>query len=63
VLRTRGRISTREGHHSIQITLDIYSHIAPGMQQDAAALIGELILGDHQLSEDRARDRADISLT
>jgi hypothetical protein len=51
------------GHSSIQITLDVCSHIAPGMKHDAAALIGALVLGDEGTSEDRARDRADISLT
>ncbi|MDP9335969.1 MAG: site-specific integrase [Actinomycetota bacterium] len=56
-------VQERLGHSSVQITLDVYSHIAPGMQQDAAALIGAFVLGDHDPVEDRARDRADISLT
>jgi integrase len=56
-------VQERLGHSSIQITLDVYSHIAPGMQQDAAALIGALVLGDGDPSEGRGRDRADISLT
>jgi integrase len=38
-------VQERLGHSSIAITLDIYSHLAPGMQEDAAALIGSLILG------------------
>jgi integrase len=56
-------VQERHGHSSIQVTLDIYSHLTPGMQQGAAALIGALVLGDHDAGEDRARDRADISLT
>jgi integrase len=33
----------RLGHSSIAITLDIYSHVAPGMQEDAAAKLGALV--------------------
>lgn len=33
----------RLGHSSIQITLDLYSHVVPGMQADAAARIGALL--------------------
>ena len=28
--------SERAGHASVSITLDIYSHLLPGMQEDAA---------------------------
>lgn len=35
----------RLGHSSIQITLDLYSHVVPGMQADAAAKIGGLLRG------------------
>ena len=31
------------GHASISITLDLYSHIAPGMQEEAAAQLGALV--------------------
>ncbi len=55
-------VQERLGHSSVQITLDVYSHATRGMQDDAAALIGALVLGD-QPSGERARDRADISLT
>lgn len=37
-------ISERLGHSSITITLDTYSHVAPGLQEQAAAKIEELIL-------------------
>ena len=30
-------VQERLGHSSIQITLDTYSHVAPGIQQAAAA--------------------------
>lgn len=33
----------RLGHASSQITLDLYSHVIPGMQADAAAKIGTLL--------------------
>ena len=29
-------MSERLGHSSISITLDLYSHVLPGMQRDAA---------------------------
>ncbi|HEX7515601.1 MAG TPA: site-specific integrase, partial [archaeon] len=31
-------VQERLGHASIQITLDTYSHVAPGLQEAAAAL-------------------------
>ncbi|OMC94466.1 site-specific integrase [Paenibacillus sp. FSL R5-0636] len=34
-------VSERLGHASIQITLDLYSHLFPNMQEGAAHLIGE----------------------
>lgn len=33
----------RLGHASVQITLDLYSHVIPGMGADAAAKIGGLL--------------------
>ena len=30
-------VSERLGHSSVAITLDIYSHVMPGMQEDAAS--------------------------
>jgi hypothetical protein len=30
---------------SIQIKLDTYSHVMPGMQEDAAAKVGALVFG------------------
>lgn len=36
-------VQERLGHSSITITLDLYSHVAPGMQEDAAAKLGALV--------------------
>jgi integrase len=33
-------VSEMLGHSTVSITLDIYSHVLPDMQQDAAAAIG-----------------------
>lgn len=34
------------GHASIAITLDLYSHVTPGLQTEAAEKLGAMILGD-----------------
>jgi integrase len=36
-------VQERLGHASIQITLDTYSHVMPGMQADAAVKVGALV--------------------
>ena len=36
-------MSERLGHGSTQITNDLYSHVIPGMQADAAERIGALL--------------------
>jgi integrase len=36
-------VQERLGHASIQITLDTYSHVAPGLQEAAAARFDELV--------------------
>ena len=38
-------VSERLGHSTIGITLDIYSHVNPAMQTDAADRVAALILG------------------
>jgi integrase len=38
-------VQERLGHSSIEVTMDLYSHVTPGMQEDAAARVGELVLG------------------
>jgi len=36
-------VSDLLGHESIQVTADLYMHVTPGQQQDAVALVGELL--------------------
>jgi integrase len=36
-------VSRRLGHSTVQITMDLYGHILPGAQQQAADLMGELV--------------------
>jgi len=36
-------VSERLGHSSVSITLDIYSHVAPGLQAEAAAGLDALL--------------------
>jgi integrase len=38
-------VSERLGHAKIAITMDIYSHVAPAMQRDAAVRLGHLLYG------------------
>ena len=38
----------RLGHHSTAFTLDVYTHVVPGMQQHAAETVAALILPDRQ---------------
>ena len=35
--------SERLGHSKVGITLDLYSHVIPGMQEDAAAMVDEAL--------------------
>jgi integrase len=51
-------VQERLGHSSVQITLDVYSHATKGMQDDAAAFIGSLVLG---ATHESRRQNADIS--
>jgi integrase len=38
-------VQERLGHQSIAITMDVYAHVLPGMQQEAAAKLGALLHG------------------
>ena len=40
-------VSDRLGHSSIAVTLDIYSHVIPALQEEAAAQVASMILGGH----------------
>ncbi len=37
-------VSERLGHASVSFTLDVYSHVLPGLQEDAAATVAGLVL-------------------
>jgi integrase len=39
-------MSERLGHSSVSVTLDTYSHVTRDMQQDAAAKVAALVMGD-----------------
>jgi integrase len=39
-------VSERLGHSTIAITLDLYSHVTPGMARGAADLVAAKIFGD-----------------
>lgn len=39
-------VSERHGHSTIAITLDLYSHVTPGVARGAADLVAEAIFGD-----------------
>jgi integrase len=38
-------VGERLGHASVSVTLDLYSHVIPGLQAEAAEKLGELVLG------------------
>ena len=38
-------VSERLGHVGVGITLDTYSHVIPGLQEDAAAMLDETLIG------------------
>jgi integrase len=38
-------VSERLGHSSVAITLDVYSHVLPGMQQEASERLENLLFG------------------
>jgi integrase len=45
-------VSERLGHATVQITLDTYSHVLPGLDAQAAETVARLILGDGSASTD-----------
>jgi integrase len=52
-------VSERLGHANIAITMDTYSHVLPGLDEQAASTVAQLILG----KPSRQRDSDDKSLT
>ena len=41
-------VQERLGHASIQITLDTYSHVTPGLQEAAAAGFDKMVLSERE---------------
>ena len=52
-------VQERLGHSSIQITLDTYSHVAPGLQQAAAARFDEAFSTKYNKAENEAVETVD----
>ena len=54
-------VSDRLGHSTISITLDIYSHVTPTLDADAAATVASQIFGggsrSRRLQSDSPSDR------
>ncbi len=44
-------VQERLGHASIQITLDTYSHVVPGLQQTAANRFNDIVTNKERLKE------------
>ena len=45
----------RLGHSSIAVTLDLYSHVLPGMQREAAQLLDQSMRAAFERNENRGR--------
>ena len=56
-------VSEMLGHASITITLDIYAHVLPDMQQDAATAIGRLLLPSPDLGYEDSTARGTLDET
>jgi integrase len=48
-------VSERLGHSKVGITLDLYSHVIPGMQEDAAAMVDDALKIAMEKREQKAR--------
>jgi len=46
-------VQERLGHSSIQVTLDTYSHIVPGIQEAAAVRFDEWISPRHEIEREK----------
>lgn len=40
-------VQERLGHSSIKITMDVYSHVLPSMQDDVARMLGEMFKDEY----------------
>ena len=48
-------LSTYMGHANISITLDLYGHLMPGTEAEAAGLLDAYLTAQHAGAEERAR--------
>jgi hypothetical protein len=48
-------LSTFMGHATISITLDLYGHLMPGSEAEAAALLDEYVAAQRESAADAAR--------
>jgi hypothetical protein len=48
-------LSTFMGHTAISITLDLYGHLMPGSEAEAAALLDEYVAVQREATDERAR--------
>jgi integrase len=53
-------VQERLGHSSIQVTLDTYSHVAPGLQQAAAEKFDDIFLEKQYIGTDIDRDNVNV---
>ena len=51
-------VSERLGHASTKITWDIYQHVTPAMQTDAAETVAQLIFGSRGVTPRDVRDQS-----
>jgi hypothetical protein len=50
-------VSKRLGHATIAITMDTYSHVLPGLDEQAAATVARLILEGHESEPNESIDK------
>jgi integrase len=54
--------SERLGHSKVGITLDLYSHVIPGMQEDAAAMVDTALKSAMQKREQKANGSKPVAI-
>jgi len=54
--------SERLGHSKVGITLDLYSHVIPGMQEDAAAMVDAALKSAMQTREQKANGSNPVAI-
>ena len=55
-------VQERLGHSSIAVTLDTYSHVAPGLQESAAKRFDEVLSRGYNRHTESARDQSVTNL-